>query len=130
MNTFSNFVNQLNQACGFKIKKTLFKSSKLIANSCLLLYRLGYILNFRVGYKFVIIRLKYSIYGSVIRGFFVLSKPSLKFFIGYKKLSKYSFNNMYGLNGFMALSTNRKKILLDIECIFTCTGGNPLWVVY
>lgn len=130
MTSLSNFCNNVSQSSSVRIKKTYFRKSKLVSSSCFILYRLGFILNYRLNYKFLTVILKYFIYGSIIRGLILLSKPSLNFFLKYKNLTKYTYNNFFGLNGFTALSTNKKKIMLDIECILMKCGGTALWVVY
>ncbi len=126
----SNFCNQINQACNFKIKKVCVSNSKFIIYACFILYKLGFIINYRIACKFVIINLKYNLNGSTIRGLFSLSKPSLNFFIKSKNLRRYAFNNLFGLNGFLIISTNKKKLMLDVECILSNTGGVPFFAVY
>jgi len=131
MHLVSDFCNRVNQSSGFKLKKTVVKNSKLVSNSSFLMYKLGYILFFIIkNFKFIIIYLKYLMFGPAIRGLFSLSKPSLKYYLKYKNIVKFSFNNFFGLIGFMALSTNKKKILLDFECVSNSIGGKPLWVIY
>ena len=131
MHLISDFCNRLNQSSKIRAKRSIIKNCKLVCESCFLLFKLGYILYFIIrDFKFLLIYLKYSLNGSVIRGLFSLSKPSLKFFLKHKKIIKFSFNNFFGLIGFMALSTNKGKIMLDFECISNSLGGKPLWVVY
>jgi len=103
MHLVSDFCNRVNQSSGFKLKKTVVKNSKLVSNSSFLMYKLGYILFFIIkNFKFIIIYLKY------------------------KNIVKFSFNNFFGLIGFMALSTNKKKILLDFECVSKSIVGKTL----
>jgi len=131
MHLISDFCNRLNQSSKVRLKRTTVKNCKLVCQSCFILFKLGYILYFIIkSFKFLIIYLKYSINGSVIRGMFSLSKPSLKYFLKYKIIIKFNFSNFFGLIGFMALSTNKGKVMLDFDCVSNSTGGKPLWMIY
>ena len=131
MHLISDFCNRVNQAAVSKLKSVLIKNSKMVVHSCFILYKLGYILYFVIkNFKYIVVYLKYSSFGPVIRGLFSLSKPSLNYFLKYKSTSKFSFNNCFGSIGFMALSTNKGKILLDFDCVSNHVGGKPIWVVY
>jgi len=127
MHLISDFCNRLNQSSKIKKKTSVIQNSKIVCESCFILFKLGYILYFIIrDFKFLVIYLKYNLNGSVIRGLFSLSKPSLKYSLKYINIMKFSFNNFFGLIGFMALATNKGKIMLDFECVSNSTGGRPL----
>ena len=127
MHLISDFCNRLTQSSKIKKKTSIIQNSKLVCESCFILFKLGFIMYFIIrDFKFLLIYLKYCFNGSVIRGLFSLSKPSLKYSIKYKNIIKFSFNNFFGLIGFMALSTNKGKIMLDFDCVSNSTGGKPL----
>ncbi len=123
----SDFCNRINQASAIKLKSVIVKNSKLVIASCFLLYKLGYILYFTIkNFKYIIVFLKYSVFGPTIRGLFSLSKPSLKFYLKHSRILRFSFNNYFGAIGFMVLSTNKKKIMLDFDCVSNMIGGVPV----
>ena len=127
MYLIADFCNRVNQSSGLKFKQVVVKNCNLVSNTSFVIYKLGYISFYAIkDFKFIIVYLKYNVHGSVIRGFFSLSKPSLNYFIKYKKILKFSYNNFFGLIGFMGISTNKKNIMLDFECIMNSTGGKPL----
>lgn len=131
MHSISDFCNRISQACNTRLKKVLVKNSKLVVSSNFFLYKLGYILFFVIkNFKYILVYLKYSVLGSVIRGLISLSKPSLKYYVKSKYINKYAFNNFFGVIGFMILTTNKGKIMLDFDCVSNNVGGKPLWIVY
>ena len=131
MHLLSDFCNRLSQASASKLKRVIVKNSKLVINILFILYKLGFILYFtEKNYKFVLVGLKHTMSGPAVRGLVSLSKPSLKIYLKCKNVQNFSFNNIFGLNGFMLLSTSRGTLLLDVECILNKSGGKPLIAVY
>lgn len=127
MHLISDFCNRLNQASASKLSKTIVKNCIATASSSNILYKLGYIRYYVIkSFKYIVVHLKYTFEGAAIRGLFSLSKPSLKFYITCKSISKFCFNNFFGLIGFMAISTNKGKIMLDFDCLLNGTGGQPI----
>lgn len=81
-----------------------------------------------MSYKYIKVYLKYYQNNSTLRGVATLSKPSLKFFIKFKNLQRFAFNNKFSINGFIVCSTSR-GLLTDIECVLMKTGGKALFFV-
>lgn len=125
-----DFCNRVSTSSNVRLKKVVIKNSNVVQDSCFMLYRLGYIMFYCIkNFKHISVFLKYSFSGSVIRNLICLSKPSIKFYMKKKNIMKFVFRNFFGSIGFMALATNKGKIMLDFDCALSNIGGIPIWLV-
>lgn len=129
LHILSDCFSRLTTSAKLAKKSVVVLNSNIVKKSLFIMYKLGFIRYFRVlSYKYLKIYLKYYQNNSTLRGVAALSKPSLKFFIKFKNLQRFAFNNKFSINGFIICSTSR-GLLTDIECVLTRTGGKALFFV-
>ena len=130
LHLLSDCFSRLTTSAKLSKKNVVVLNSNVVKKSLFILYKLGFIRYFKIlSFKYIKIYLKYyQGNNSVLRGVSSLSKPSLQFFIKFKNLQRYAFNNKFSINGFIICSTSR-GLLTDIECVLTKTGGKALFFV-
>lgn len=129
LHLLSDCFSRLSTSAKLAKKAAVVLNSSIVKKSLFILYKLGFIRFFRVlSYKYLKIYLKYYQTVSILRGVSTLSKPSLNFFIKFKNLQRFAFNNKFSINGFIICSTSR-GLLTDIECVLAKTGGKALFFV-
>ena len=129
LHLLSDCFSRLSNSAKLAKKAVVVLNSSIVKKSLFILYKLGFIRFFRVlSYKYLKVYLKYYQTVSVLRGVSTLSKPSLKFFIKFKNLQRFAFNNKFSINGFIVCSTPR-GLLTDVECVLMRTGGKALFFV-
>lgn len=130
LHLLSDCFSRLTLSAKLSKKNVVVLNSSVVKKSLFVLYKLGYIRYFKIlSYKYIKVYLKYyQTSSSVLRGVATLSKPSLKFFVKFKSLQRFAFNNKFSINGFIVCSTSR-GLLTDIECVLTKTGGKALFFV-
>ena len=129
LHLLSDCFSRVTTAAKLAKKNVVILNSGIVKKSLFILYKLGYIRYFKIlSYKYLKVYLKYYQNFSVLRGASSLSKPSLKFFIKFKNLQRFAFNNKFSINGFIICSTSR-GLLTDIECILAKTGGKAIFFV-
>ena len=129
LHLLSDCFSRVSTATKVSKKDVVVLNSSLVKKSLHILVKLGYIRFFKIiSFKYLKVYLKYFQNSSVLRGASTLSKPSLKFYVKYKNLQRFTFNNRFSINGFIICSTS-KGLLTDIECILSKIGGKALFYV-
>lgn len=127
MDTISNFLTSIRNACNVKKKNVKVNYSNINLNITKVLYRNYYIKNYKLdnlNKKKIIIYLKYINNNSVINKIQRISKPSLRKYLKYKNI--YKVLNGYGIS---IISTSL-GVMTGYEAVSKKIGGEILCIIY